>query len=356
MRVILHADLDAFYASVEQHDRPDLRGRPVLVGGSPEERGVVAAASYEARRFGARSAMPMRTALRLCPPDAIRVNPRFDRYGEVSRAVMALFHDRTPLVEPLSLDEAFLDLTIPLAFPGAPSPEEAAHALKQEVRDTVGLTISIGVATSKSVAKIASDLRKPNALVVVPPGDERAFLAPLPVSRLWGIGPKGEERLRQAGVTTIGQVAELDPRWLAHAFGKWGPLLYELANGRDDREVSPSRDTKSVGRETTFAEDVSDREYLHSTLQRLTAQVADRLTRHELRGRTVTVKLRHHDFRTVTRQSRLLAPSDSEALILAEASRLLDGEIALGGRFRLLGVAVSGFDPVLQLALPLFNE
>jgi len=354
MRVICHADLDAFYASVEQMDRPELRGRPVLVGGSPSERGVVAAASYEARRFGARSAMPMRTALRLCPPEAVRVQPRFDRYSAVSRHVMALFRARTPLVEPLSLDEAYLDLTEPLAAPGAPTPEGAARALKDAVRVAVGLTISVGVATSKSVAKIASDLHKPDGLVVVPPGSERDFLAPLPVARLWGVGPKGAERLARAGVTTVGQLAAMDPRWLAHAFGKWGPLLGDLANGVDDRPVSPDRETKSVGRETTFAEDVADRTSLAETLQRLSDQVGVRLHRHGLRGRTVTLKLRHHDFRTISRQTRLLAPTDAAPEIFGEALRLLDAELARGGRFRLIGVTVSGFDPVAQLALPLF--
>jgi DNA polymerase-4 len=297
--------------------------------------------------------MPMRTALRLCPPDTVRVSPRFDRYAAVSRRVMALFRVHTPLVEPLSLDEAYLDLTDALSPATAPTPESAARALKDEVRDAVGLTISIGVATSKSVAKIASDLRKPDGLVVVPPGAEREFLAPLPVSRLWGIGPKGAERLRQAGVATIGELAATDRRWLAHAFGKWGALLHELARGVDDRPVTPERELKSVGRETTFAEDVSDRQVLADTLQRLSAQVGERVRRHDLRGRTVAIKLRHHDFRTISRQIRLLAPTDDGGAIYAEALRLLDGELALGGRFRLLGVSISGFEPVAQLALPM---
>jgi DNA polymerase-4 len=354
MRVIFHADLDAFYASVEQCDRPELRGRPVLVGGSPAERGVVAAASYEARRYGARSAMPMRTALRLCPPSTVRVPPRFDRYVEVSRAVMALFRARTPLVEPLSLDEAYLDMTEPLARPAAPTPEGAARALKDEVRTRLGLTISIGVAASKSAAKIASDLRKPDGLVVVPPGGEREFLAPLPVERLWGVGPKAAERLRSAGITTIGALAAADPRWLARVFGKWGVQMHAFANGRDDRPVMPMRAVKSVGRETTFPEDVADRTQLHATLRQLTEQVAERLQRRGLRGRTVTLKLRHHDFRTISRQTRLPAPSDRTAELLAAAARLLDAEIGPARRFRLIGVAVSGFEPVAQLALPLF--
>lgn len=352
MRVIFHADLDAFFASVEQLDRPELRGRPVLVGGSPAERGVVATASYEARRYGARSAMPMRTALRLCPPSAVRVAPRFERYADVSRAVMAIFRARTPLVEPLSLDEAYLDMSEPLARSGIEPAEAAAHALKHEVRERVGLTVSVGVATSKSVAKIASDLRKPDGLVVVPPGDERAFLAPLPVGRLWGVGPRAEERLRQAGITTIGGLAAADARWLIHLFGKWGGQMHALVGGIDDRPVSPIRELKSVGRETTFAEDVSDRDRLRAVLRRLTEQVAERLRKRNLRGRTVTIKLRHHDFRTLTRQSRLLVPSDAADDIYTTAARLLDGELR-GSRFRLIGVAVSGFEQSAQLALPL---
>lgn len=352
--VILHADLDAFFASVEQRDRPELRGRPVLVGGAPEERGVVAAASYEARRYGARSAMPMRTALRLCPPGTVRLPPRFDRYREVSRRVMAIFRSRTPLVEPLSLDEAYLDLTEPLARPGAPDPERAARALKAEVRAAVGLTISIGVATSKSVAKIASDLRKPDGLVVVPPGGERAFLSPLPVARLWGVGPRLEERLRRLGIVTIGDLAALERRWLERQFGKWGGLLHDLANGIDHRPVTPERAIKSVGRETTFPRDVSDPATLHATVRRLAEQVAERLQRHGLRGRTVTLKLRSHDFRTITRQISLPLPIDGADQIAAEAGRLLRAELVPGGSYRLVGVSVSGFRPAVQLPLPLF--
>jgi DNA polymerase-4 len=352
--VILHADLDAFFAAVEQLDRPELRGRPVLVGGAPEERGVVAAASYEARRYGARSAMPMRTALRLCPPDTVRVPPRFERYREVSRRVMALFRARTPLVEPLSLDEAYLDLTEPLARPGAPDPERAARALKAEVRTAVGLTISVGVATSKSVAKIASDLRKPDGLVVVPPGEERPFLAPLPVARLWGVGPRLEERLRRLGVATVGDLAALERRWLERRFGKWGGLLHDLANGIDHRPVTPERAIKSVGRETTFPHDVSDPAALRATICRLAEQVAERLQRHGLRGRTVTLKLRSYDFRTLTRQTSLSLPTDRAEEIAAVAERLLATELAPGGRYRLVGVSVSGFRPAVQLPLPLF--
>ncbi len=355
-RVILHADFDAFFASVEQHDQPDLRGRPVLVGGSPEGRGVVAAASYEARRYGARSAMPMRTALRLCPPSAVRVSPRFERYSQVSRTVMDLFRSQTPLVEPLSLDEAYLDLSASLAGVDVGQARHAARSLKDGVHAATGLTISVGVATSKSVAKIASDLHKPDGLVVVPPGAEQTFLAPLAAGRLWGVGPRGEERLRQAGVTTIGGIVALDVVWLQHTFGKWGPVLRDLACGHDDRPVSPVRELKSVGRETTFSGDIGDRQVLLTALQRLCEQVAERLQRQGLHGRTVTLKLRHHDFRTLTRQTRLLSPADGPQTMFAAATRLLDQELAPGASLRLIGVAVSDFGVRLQPPLPLFEE
>lgn len=351
-RVVIHADLDAFFASVEQLDHPQWRGRPVLVGGAAEERGVVAAASYEARAYGARSAMPMRTALRLCPPDVVRAPPRFHRYSEVSRQIMALFRALTPLVEPLSLDEAYLDVTDVHKAGQLGEPAEAGMRLKAAVKEAAGLTISIGVATNKSVAKIASDLRKPDGFVMVPPGEEAAFLAPLPAAKLWGVGPKGEERLRLAGITTIGHLAAADRRWLEHSFGKWGGLLADLAAGTDTRAVSPEREHRSIGRETTFTRDVTDRAFLDETLARLANHVADQVQRSGLHARTVTVKLRHHDFQTLTRQARLAAPADTVEPILALARRLLDAELGRGARFRLLGVAVSGFEREYQLELP----
>src|SRR5712692_74922 len=226
VRCIVHADLDAFYASVEQRDNPALRGRPVVVGGSSEHRGVVAAASYEARRFGVRSAMAMSRALRLCP-EAVRVPARFAAYAEVSAIVLGGYRAMTPLVEPLALDEAYLDLTEE-GF----EPEQwpvLGRRIKDQVREAVGLAVSVGVATSKSVAKIASDLEKPDGLVVVPPGEERGFLAPLPVGRLWGVGPRGEERMASLGVRTIGDLAQVDVRLLSSIFGRWGAMLHGLA-------------------------------------------------------------------------------------------------------------------------------
>ncbi|MGH2588089.1 MAG: DNA polymerase IV, partial [Dehalococcoidia bacterium] len=299
-------------------------------------------------------AQPMRTARTLCP-EAIRVSPRFDRYHEVSDQVFAIFRTWTPLVEPLSLDEAYLDVTARLERATPDQIRDAAAALKAEVRAVTELTLSVGAAATKSVAKIASDLKKPDGLVVVPAGAERVFLAPLPVGRLWGVGPKAEERLLRVGVRTIGDLAALDRRWLEERFGKWGAMLHDLARGQDGREVTPERETKSVSAETTFADDVSDPAMLQQTLAELAEHVARRLGRHELRGRTVTVKLRDSHFETHTRQRTLPAPTDDAATILEAARRLLMPELKPGRRLRLLGVGVSGFGEgqQMQLELPL---
>lgn len=341
MRHILHADFDAFYASVEQLDNPSLRGKPVAVGGSPEGRGVVASASYEARRFGVRSAMPMRTALNLCP-QLIRVGSNFDRYREVSRGVMDIFHDITPLVEPLSLDEAYLDVTESVTSVNTPG--DIALALKRRVKADLGLTISVGVATSKSIAKIASDMDKPDGLTIVPPGTEREFLAPLAVRQLWGVGPKTAERLEAEGVQTIGDIATQSEEWLHSRFGKNGPHMRRLALGQDDSQVQVHRDTKSVSAETTFSKDTDDPEALTEIINRLSQQVANHLKRKELRGRTVKLKLRLSDFTTFTRQKTLAELVESPDALAQAASSLLSAELQPGRQFRLIGVGVSGFD------------
>lgn len=349
-RWIIHADLDAFFASVEQLDQPELRGRPVVVGGPPESRGVVAAASYEARAFGIRSAMPMATALRLCP-EAVRVPPRFQRYAEMSQRVMAIFRRFTALVEPMSLDEAFLDVT-EAVDKGHPPPETSltwaegiARAIKERVRQEVSLTVSVGVASSRSVAKIASDMGKPDGLVVVPPGTERAFLAPLPVRSLWGVGPKTAKCLATESITTVGQLAERSEEWARRLFGVRGVYLLRLARGIDDSPVSVEHETKSVSSETTFPRDVGDYRTLEASLRRLADETAARLRRHDLRGRTVRVKLRLADFTTFTRQTTLAHATDGSDIIFPEAARLLTREVTGGRRFRLLGVAVSNFRP-----------
>ena len=341
MRHILHADFDAFYASVEQLDYPHLRGKPVVVGGSPEGRGVVASASYEARRFGVRSAMPMGAALQRCPR-AIRVAPRFDRYGEVSRRVMTMFREITPLLEPLSLDEAFLDVT-DLATPER-GPGEIARGLKHRVKEELGLTISIGVASSKSVAKIASDMDKPDGLTIVPPGSEREFLAPLSVDTLWGIGPKTAARLVEDGVRTIGDLASRTEEWFRDRFGRTGPHLQRLALGQDDRPIVVHRDRKSVSAETTLPQDTDDPQVLFELINRLSERVAGHLTRREMQGRTVKLKLRLADFTTFTRQKTLAEPVRSSGELAEMASALLRTELQPGRLFRLVGVGVSGFD------------
>ncbi|MCH7746335.1 MAG: DNA polymerase IV, partial [Chloroflexi bacterium] len=341
MRHILHADFDAFYTSIEQLDKPHLRGKPVVVGGSPEGRGVVASASYESRRFGIRSAMPMRTALRLCP-DLIRVGARFDRYREVSRRVMAIFREITPLVEPLSLDEAYLDVTASVN-PGQPS-ADIARKLKDRVKAELGLTISVGVGTSKSIAKIASDMDKPDGLTIVPPGSERDFLSPLAVGKLWGVGPKTVERLDAEGIQTIGDMASQPEDWFSARFGKTGPHMRSLSLGQDDRPVVVERETKSVSAETTLAHDTGDPEVLQELVSRLSQSVASDLRRKELQGRTVKLKLRLADFTTFTRQKTVDALVESSDDITQAASALLQAELLPGRMFRLVGVGVSGFD------------
>ena len=337
-RIILHADLDAFYASVEQLDNPDLRGRPVVVGGPPESRGVVAAASYEARTFGVRSAMPMSRAMRLCP-DAVRVPPRFDRYIELSRTIMAIFRAVTPLVEPLSLDEAFLDVTA-VASDEA-SAEAIARTLKAEVRRSTGLTLSIGVGRNKTVAKIASDLRKPDGLVIVRFGGEAEFLAPMPVRALWGVGPKTEAILLRAGIRTVADVVARSPGELERLLGSRGPFLHDMARGADDRPVETGYERKSVGAETTFARDLPDGPELRAALREIAAHVHARMVRAGVRAHTVAIKLRYANFKTITRQSSATLAVSGAQDIEHMAAQLLDGAVQPGDRFRLLGIQCS---------------
>lgn len=354
MRTILHADFDAFYASVEMLDNPRLRGKPLAVGGAAETRGVVASASYEARAFGVRSAMPMRTAMQRCR-ELIRVSPRFSRYREVSRQVMAIFRELTPLVEPLSLDEAYLDVTR-LTDSGRAA-ESVARDLKRRVRSELGLAISVGVGASKSVAKIASDLEKPDGLTIVAPGSEAAFLAPLPVGALPGVGPKTRERLKAEGVITVGDLAAKPPEWAALRFGRNGDYMRRLALGQDDRPVQTNRDAKSVSSETTLLRDTGDPEALDELVSRLSRDVSRSLERRDLWARTVKVKLRLSDFTTFTRQTTVSEPVQAAAEIAAAASALVRAETAPGRLFRLIGVGASGFeepsaDTAVQPRLP----
>jgi nucleotidyltransferase/DNA polymerase involved in DNA repair len=351
-RTILHVDMDAFYAAIEQRDRPELRGQPVVVGADPKGgrgRGVVATCSYEARRFGVRSALPISQAYRLCPK-GIYLRPDMERYASVSEHVMRILRRFTELVEPVSIDEAFLDVSASRRAFG--DGETIAATLKGAIRRELELTASVGVASSKLVAKIASDLRKPDGLVVVPPGEVAAFLAPLPVTRLWGVGPKMEERLLKLGIRTIAELAATPPEKLQRRLGSHGQDLLELAAGRDERPVLASHGPpKSVGQEHTFDADTGDVEELRRTLLRLADGVAGRLRHAGLQARTVTLKYRDESFRTLTRAETLGVASDSGEVLFKVAWRQLEAVHDGSLRVRLLGIYASGFDREAQLEL-----
>ena len=352
--MILHIDMDAFYASVEQRDRPELVGRPVIVGGTPEGRGVVAAASYEARTFGIHSAMPAVTAKRLCPR-GIFLRPRMEDYAEISEQIRTIFHSYTPLVEPLSLDEAFLDVTGSQSLFG--SAVQIGRAIKHEIHQRLKLVASVGVAPNKFLAKIASDLQKPDGFVVVEPGKEQPFLDPLSVGRLWGVGKVTGAIFERLGVRRIEQLRQLPLDLLQQQFGHSGQHLWELARGIDDRPVVPEQQAKSISHETTFAQDVTDPETLQAWLMELSEQVGCRLRRHGLQGRTVQLKVRYADFHTVTRAQTLPQATDVTQEIRQIASRMLAERLpARRLRIRLLGVGVSGLDRPKAVQLSLFPD
>lgn len=351
-RTIIHADLDAFYASVEQLDDPALRGKPVVVGGPAESRGVVAAASYESRAFGVRSAMPMSRALRLCP-HAVRVSPRFERYADLSREVMAIFRSLTPLVEPLSLDEAFLDVTGREKFHAGKRP--IASFLRAEVKKRTGLTLSIGLGTNKTVAKIASESGKPDGLVLVPDGREAEFLAALPVRALWGIGPKSGAALEDAGFATIGDLAAANAGRLEAILGSRGREVHEMACGRDERPVVTSSERKSVGAERTFPRDLPDGDELRHQLRRIAEEVGERLRRHGSRAKTIAIKLRYSNFHTVTRQATREEPTDEADALYGEAAVLLEKVVRSGDKFRLIGISCSKLEEERKEQLKLFG-
>ena len=340
-RAIIHLDMDAFYASVEQLDQPAYRGKPVVVGADPrggKGRGVVAACSYEARPFGIRSAMPISRAYRLCPK-AIYVRPRMTRYAEMSDRIFAILRDYTDVVEPLSIDEAFLDVTASQRLFG---PADAiGQTLKARIRSELGLVASIGLAPNKFLAKVASDLGKPDGFVVVALGKERAFLDPLPISRLWGVGPKTEARLQRLGLQTIGRIAQTPVETLEAMLGGAGRDLWELANGMDDREVVPEQEAKSIGAETTFEKDTDDREEIRRTILELSDRVGRRLRREGYLAGGVTLKFRDHLFRTLTRAAILDHPTDVGDDLFREAWKLLQRVSWTGKRVRLLGVTAT---------------
>lgn len=354
-QVILHADLDCFYAAVEALDDPTLRGRPVVVGGSPEGRGVVASCNYEARRFGVRSAMPMAEALRRCPR-VVRVPPRFERYHALSEQVFAILGDFTPDVEPMSLDEAYLDVTGSQRLLGdGPS---IARAIKARVRDEVRLTISVGVAPCRHVAKIATDLGKPDGLVVAPsdPDALLAFLAPLPIERLPGVGPVTGPRLRALGLLTLGDLQRLDEPEVEARLGPGGLHWRLLARGVEPPSSPAARRSRSLSSETTFAQDVSDRDALRRTLGQLADEVGARARREGFAGRTVQVKLRWPDFTTITRSRTLPEPTQQTELLFQTAWALVDGNVPRGRALRLLGVGLHQDGPERPAQILLFEE
>ena len=355
-RVILHADMDAFYASVEQRDRPELRGRPVIVGGTGV-RGVVSAASYEARVFGVRSAMPTVEARRRCP-QGIFLPGRMAHYVAISRQIQALFEEVTPEVEPLSVDEAFLDVTASLRLLGAPL--EIGRRLKERVGTDTGLVVSVGIGPSKMVAKIASALGKPDGLLAVPPEAAREFLAPLPVAHLWGVGPVSQARLRELGCDTIGDVARAEQGVVEQALGTHGAALWELANGLDGRAVDPERERKSYGEENTFARDVGNGEEVRASIISHAEAVARRLRRDGRRGRVVTLKVKLAQrsapgrYPLVSRQLSLPEATD-DGHVVAQAALRLWQSWSLGSKIRLVGVAVSGISERSGTQLGLFG-
>ncbi len=353
-RTILHLDLDAFYCAVEETRDPSLRGKPFAVGGRPEERGVVSSCSYSARAFGVRSAMPMSRAIRICP-NLLIVSGHHRVYSEVSEKVMAKLRDLTPLVEQISIDEAFLDLS-DIRDPI----ERLARGLQAGIRDDLGLPSSIGIATNKLVAKIATEVGKkaatkgqpPFALTIVPAGEEAAFLAPLPADMLWGVGPKTMARLNEIGIQTIGDIARRPESDLLSRFGENGRDLWRHAQGLDDRPIVTEHETKSISQETTFVRDVSNDKELERTIREQASSVAKQLRKNDLAGKTVKLKLRWPDFSTISRQTTLAHATDLEEEIASTAAALLKSVRRSGQAVRLIGVGVSGLGPpVRQLSL-----
>lgn len=337
-RKIIHVDMDAFFASVEQRDRPELRGLPVVVGGAPNGRGVVAAASYEARRFGIRSAMSSREAVRRCP-QAVFVTPRFERYRDVSRTVMEIFFRYSDLVEPLSLDEAYLDVTLNKL--GIPLAREIAERIKRDILSETGLTASAGVAPNKFVAKLASDFKKPDGLTVIPPDRVDRFLVDLPVGKVPGVGPKTEARMRELGLETVADLRIWSEERLMEEFGKSGSWYYRIARGQDERPVEADRDRKSLGAEETFDRDLEDLGEIREALESITEEVARRLESRDLTGTTVTLKITYHNFRKITRSitgAAIVGIGDLRQRGAELLARTEAGDIPI----RLLGLSVSG--------------
>jgi DNA polymerase IV len=334
-RKIIHVDMDAFYASIEQRDDPSLRGKPVAVGGS-RARGVVAAASYEARKYGVRSAMPSVTAARRCP-ELVFVRPRFDVYREVSRQIRAIFEEHTPLVEPLSLDEAYLDVS------GVASARDVAEAIRARIKAETGLTASAGVSYNKFIAKMASDQNKPDGLCVIPPHKGEAFVASLPIGRFHGVGPKTAEKMARLGILTGADLRAADLAFLNAHFGSYARYLHDAARGIDHREVRPDRPRKSLGAENTFDRDLVAPAELHAALEEIIDTMDRRMSAARAIGRTVTLKVKYGDFRQITR-GRTIGPVGDRAALAAAGHALLEALLPVETGIRLLGLTLSGFD------------
>ncbi len=347
---MLHCDMDCFYAAVHMRDDPSLRGKPVAIGGRPESRGVVAAASYEVRRFGVHSAMPSSRAKRLCP-DILFIPPDFRRYARESEKIFAIYRELTPLVQAVSIDEAYLDVSDHLGEAG--SATAVAREIRRRVREERGLTVSVGVGPNRLIAKIASDFNKPDGLTVVPPAKVQAFLDPLPVRRLHGVGPATERALAEMKLATIADLRAADVDLLIDRFGKHGRILHEFAHGIDDRPVETHQERKSLGTENTYSEDLTDLGRIHAEVDRMAQEVADALARKGIAGCTVTLKIRYEDFTTVTRSRTFAVPVDDFPSIAACARDLLRRTDAAKRPVRLLGVTASSLvkERVAQLSL-----
>lgn len=350
--------MDAFFAQVEQRDNPDLRGKPVIVGGDPHSRGVVSTCSYEARKFGIHSAMPTAHAYRLCP-QGIFIRGNFDAYIEASQQIRAIFLDYSPLVEPLSLDEAYIDVTDPLK--GPPSATLIAEEIRARVFETTGLTCSAGVSYNKFIAKIASDINKPNGLTVITPDQAEKFLAELPVKKFFGVGKVTQKKMEKAGIFTGGDLRKFSLAELTRLFGKSGTLFYHYARGEDNRPVVPNRERKSIGKESTFATDISSVDEMKEIIKKLSEKVAASAQKREKKGVTITLKVKYADFQTITRSQTLCEETNSFDDICRTATELLSKTEVHSRAVRLLGVTVSNFpgskkessEETIQLSLPL---
>lgn len=353
-RQIIHVDMDAFYASVEQLDNPDLVGKAVIVGGDPKQRGVVSAASYEARKFGVHSAMPMSQAVRICP-DAIVLPVRMKRYVELSKQIHAIFQQFTPQIEPISLDEAFLDVTGSLQLFG--SEEKIGRVIKDQIREKLGLVASVGIAANKFLAKLASDLDKPDGFVVITEKNRQQTLDPLPVSKIWGVGKVTEKTLKSKGINTIKQLRETPPEILRSIFGDQISHTLRLARGVDNREVESSREAKSISSEQTFATDIADKHILIDVLLNQVEDVAQRLRLNDLEAKTITLKLRYEDFRTITRSNTFNHPTNVTKILWQEAEQVFSKWYKKSaGALRLLGFGVSGLQKAGSGQHELFPE